>query len=141
MLSIVALAIVLIVSAAIVNYVRTAHRSHVRPLGALNKQLGNGNNKSQNGNQYHAVAIAKSSVACTAAAQLVGRRYLSKEAPLLPLAGCMSKPCRCRYVHYADRRSEDRRFPFGVRRSSEPHVAGIERRSSERRKMSDLMLG
>lgn len=133
MFSIVALAMVLIVFAAIVNYLRVG--------GPINDDRRRTGVDKYQANKYHAVAIARNSVACAAAAQLVGRRYLSKEAPLLPVTGCMAKPCRCRYVHYADRRSDDRRFPFGVRRSSEPHVQGIERRSGERRKAPDLVLG
>jgi hypothetical protein len=121
MLDIVALALLLIAFAAIINYARKPSRSR---------------QSSNNANPYHAVAIAKSSIACTASAKVVGRRYLSKEAPLLPLAGCTASLCNCRYVHYADRRSEDRRFPFGVRKSSEPDVRDVERRSIERRKVA-----
>lgn len=136
MLDIVALSILLIVFAAIVNYVRASYLRAGRP----NNKYPGASGKDQDANKYHAVAIAKQSVTCGMAAQLVGRRYLSKEAPLLPLSGCTAKPCRCRYVHYADRRSEERRFPFGVRRSSEPSVANIERRSSERRKAADFAM-
>jgi hypothetical protein len=37
-------------------------------------------------------------------------RFLSDEAPSLPLAGCKTpQSCRCVYVHFNDRRTEVRR--------------------------------
>lgn len=85
---------------------------------------------------WHAVSIAGSG-GCGLVAQLSGRRFLSADAPLLPLPGCVVRPCRCRYVHHADRRAEDRRFPFGVRQGA-PAATHTERRRGERRKTVDL---
>ena len=62
------------------------------------------------GNPYHAVSIETGSRACEAARALEGRRFLSSSAPMLPLNGCNSTTCQCRYVHHSDRRaSRDRR--------------------------------
>jgi hypothetical protein len=64
--------------------------------------------------QWHAVAIVAKSSSCEAARAARGTRYLSAEAPRLPLAEC-SKPdaCPCAYKHYADRRAESRRADDG----------------------------
>ena len=128
MLDIVALAVLLVVLAALINYFRPLRRAHSKPCNS-------------DAHRYHAVAIGKNTAACAASMQLVGKRFLSKEAPSLPVAGCDANTCRCRYVHYEDRRGgEDRRFPFGVRRSSEPNVADSERRRGDRRKTDGLVL-
>ncbi len=66
-------------------------------------------------NPYHCVAIAFRKDACRAARGLNRQRMLSREAPLLPLPGCDAKVCRCKYVHYDDRREDDRRHPLAQR--------------------------
>jgi hypothetical protein len=77
---------------------------------------------------WHAVTICTPGHACDAANALKGHRFLSKEAPRLPLKGCPSPEfCRCTYRHYSDRRAGPRRAsdkgelrtaPIGERRSS-----------------------
>ncbi|MGB7990122.1 MAG: hypothetical protein WCF44_12035 [Candidatus Methylophosphatis roskildensis] len=61
------------------------------------------------GGPYHCVAIRSRGVVCVAARTLVGKRLLSSEAPTLPVPGCTAANCRCSYVHYDDRRADDRR--------------------------------
>jgi hypothetical protein len=65
---------------------------------------------------YHSVEIIDGSGICSSANALKGKRYLSQDAPKLPLPGCLDKECNCRYLHHQDRRkdSEDRRMDFGV---------------------------
>jgi len=64
--------------------------------------------------EYHAVSIKIGGMACVAAKQLTGQRFLSTKAPRLPLPGCTAADCNCRFVHHKDRRSgKDRRSPFG----------------------------
>jgi len=66
--------------------------------------------------EYHAVAIKYSENACDAAKAMTGRRFLSRAAPNLPLAGCDFHDCQCKFAHYPDRRSKiDRRSPFNHR--------------------------
>jgi len=62
---------------------------------------------------YHAVSIKYSSSACDAAKAMAGVRFLSTEAPRLPLPECNAAECQCRFAHHPDRRSNrDRRSPF-----------------------------
>ena len=60
--------------------------------------------------RFHGVEIVPGgSVCCEAASGLAGERFLTDEAPLLPLADCDQPDCGCRYQHYTDRRTDDRR--------------------------------
>lgn len=89
---------------------------------------------------FHAVSIETDAVPCTAVRQLGDQRFLSSEAPPLPLPGCDRGRCECRYRHHEDRRShEERRMPFtafggfGVQ-----EVEGERRRRRDRRKRRRL---
>jgi hypothetical protein len=59
--------------------------------------------------RFHAVTIAPGVRACKEARALQGKRFLSRDAPLLPLRNCGSPQCECRYEHYDDRRKGHRR--------------------------------
>ncbi|MCL1040372.1 MULTISPECIES: hypothetical protein [Shewanella] len=67
---------------------------------------------------YHCVEIVSDEGLCKNAEKLKGKRFLSDDAPPLPLAGCTKADCSCRYRHHEDRRgqTEDRRLDFGVTR-------------------------
>lgn len=80
---------------------------------------------------YHAVTIVPGTRACPAAFELGGVRFLSREAPSLPLKDCSATKCECRYEHYDDRRK-------GARRARDMQVSidgydGLERRGTEKR--------
>jgi len=85
---------------------------------------------------YHCVEVRSGDSACEAVRQLEGVRYLSDKAPLLPVSGCSAQKCTCQYVHYDDRRDDDRRNPFGQWSNVPPTITG-ERRSRNERRESD----
>lgn len=88
-------------------------------------------------NPYHAVSVKPPLVgACMAAQRCAGKRFLSTEAPTLPLAQCDAASCQCRYRHHEDRRSESRRImdTNGLSRAWN----GAERRRSGGRRISDM---
>lgn len=58
---------------------------------------------------YHAVSIDPGRHCCQGARKLQGQRFLSSEAPQLPLEHCTSDHCTCHYAHYTDRRDTPRR--------------------------------
>ena len=59
---------------------------------------------------WHAVRIAPGAVACPAAVAIRSQRYLSAEAPPIPLPECTFKNrCACTYRHLPDRREIQRR--------------------------------
>jgi hypothetical protein len=58
---------------------------------------------------WHAVTIAAPANSCSAAQVHKGKRYLSRDAPRLPLAECDTAACQCKYKHFPDRRDSPRR--------------------------------
>ena len=63
--------------------------------------------------QYHAVSLRFPSDACNAAREMDGVRILATEAPPIPLPECDAQTCKCRFVHFKDRRAgDDRRNPW-----------------------------
>jgi hypothetical protein len=83
---------------------------------------------------WHAVSVVGGSGACRAAKALSNQRFLSAEAPALPLPACSSRStCKCVYRHHSDRRAILRRetdrggFPrprFGQERRQGPQAHG-----------------
>jgi hypothetical protein len=68
---------------------------------------------SMESSEYHAVSIKFKDKACDAAKAMAGQRFLSAEAPILPLPECDVAECNCHFSHYKDRRARnDRRSPF-----------------------------
>ena len=63
-------------------------------------------------NPYHAVSIEPREKGCQAVELIQSQRFLSDDAPGLPLPDCSASDCRCKYIHFADRRSgaRDRRL-------------------------------
>lgn len=59
--------------------------------------------------RWHAVTIVACAGACAAVHGCKGKRYLSLDAPRLPLEQCDAARCDCKYRHYADRRAAPRR--------------------------------
>jgi hypothetical protein len=69
---------------------------------------------------WHAVAIKPKGQCCEAVQACRMARFLSSDAPRLPLAECStSHTCTCVYKHHADRRAQPRRQDEkgGLRRS------------------------
>jgi len=85
---------------------------------------------------WHAVSIVPKGACCEAALALRGTRFLSSEAPALPLAQCTTpNSCSCAYKHHADRRGQPRRKDdsLGLRRTKVEH----ERRAEGDRRKTD----
>jgi len=88
--------------------------------------------------RWHAVSVKPGPNPCDAANSAKTRRWLSREAPLLPLPDC-TRPdsCRCTYQHHEDRREGGRRAE-DMDAFSTPPRSTVERRSRrERRQQSD----
>lgn len=84
--------------------------------------------------RYHCVEIRSGNAACRAVRSLELTRFLSDEAPRLPVPGCTAQKCTCRYVHFEDRRQQDRRNPYGQWASVPPAIVGERRARSDRRR-------
>lgn len=66
--------------------------------------------------QFHAVSVVGGKDACEGVRRLSHKRFLSNDAPQLPLSYCTEKKCHCRYVHYGDRRDGEERRSESNRR-------------------------
>jgi hypothetical protein len=60
-------------------------------------------------NPYHAVSVIPGQGSCAAAHRFTGQRFLSRQAPKLPLPTCDAARCTCRFKHHQDRRAGPRR--------------------------------
>ena len=87
---------------------------------------------------FHAVEIRCTKNACQAAQDTRGKRYLSAEAPRLPLDPCdQPDRCQCRYQHYEDRRGDSRRdAESGSHTPSD--AERVERRKAKGRRAADI---
>jgi hypothetical protein len=86
---------------------------------------------------WHAVSIVPKGAGCEAAHAIRGTRFLSAEAPRLPLVQCSNpRTCICSYKHFEDRRGPPRRKNevSGLRKSTKTNE---ERRLSRDRRESD----
>jgi hypothetical protein len=85
------------------------------------------------GGRFGGVEIRTRSSACRAAHALVGKRFLSKNAPTLPLPNCAAEQCSCTFSKLADRRTEGRRLDHGGL-SASLFVASNRRSRQDRRR-------
>jgi hypothetical protein len=83
---------------------------------------------------FHCVEVRKGSHACKAVQELGSTRFLSDEAPRLPVPGCTAGQCTCSFIHHDDRREDDRRNPYGQFANLPPLISGERRSRVERRK-------
>ncbi|NNC68452.1 MAG: hypothetical protein HKN83_10515 [Gammaproteobacteria bacterium] len=88
---------------------------------------------------YHCVEVKMPYDACEEVLKLHGKRFLSAEAPMLPVPGC-DQHCSCKFKHYNDRRLDDRRDAFsssGIHFSGENNRRlGVDRRHSSQSHVS-----
>lgn len=86
---------------------------------------------------FQSVSILQGPKACCASKDVAKIRFLTKQAPALPLAGCtMQDECHCRYVKHTDRRTEARRL-IDVVGMSALLFESEERRAKAGRRKSD----
>jgi hypothetical protein len=69
--------------------------------------------RTKEGGRFGAVQIRARLGACRAAQLLQGKRFLSKDAPSLPLRECSAARCSCTFSKLPDRRSDGRRIETG----------------------------
>lgn len=91
-------------------------------------------NDDSTGPAWHSVSVVPGHGACATSRRLASRRWLTGDAPRLPLAGCDGRQCDCRYRRHADRRDEeDRRNPLDTM----GQFGGFETASRKERRHSD----
>jgi len=107
-------------------------RSETRPQRAASAE-----SPPRRSSPWHAVSVASTAPCCAAALHRMETRFLSSDAPRLPLTDCsMPSACRCHYKHHEDRREKPRR---ASERGSFPGVDHVahERRHHRGRRAAD----
>jgi hypothetical protein len=90
---------------------------------------------------FHCVAVAPGNQDCDARQAIDGKRFLSADAPPLPLPGCQQAHCQCHYEHYEDRRvpGSDRRARYGLTEELYGHFGETNKRLMPKgRRRSDM---
>jgi len=84
---------------------------------------------------YHGIGITAGDTACAAVEAIAQQRFLSEDAPRLPLEQCANPgDCVCRYKHFSDRRTDPRReSDVGLPQADHPQ----EKRQSGGRRITD----
>ena len=90
---------------------------------------------------FHAVSIRPSGESCASIHAMKMQRFLSEEAPTLPLESCCAAECQCKYVHHVDRRSDsrDRRFGSANSANESEFWSQRNRRISSGRRQADVL--
>ncbi len=98
-----------------------------------------GASEDRSAHPYRAVAILSEDCACDAVRELGKERFLTADAPLLPLADCNQPQCACKYRHFKDRRAHlgDRRRSLSVNNGLLARPGDSDRRSRPGRRASD----
>ncbi len=85
-------------------------------------------------NSWRAVCVVPGASACEAAQQMSKKRFLTRDAPRLPLKDCDHQDtCRCKYQHLPDRRGEPRRSSDSAFGATPKAASPERRRPGERR--------
>ena len=92
----------------------TGHKRHRHYAKAVNQHA----DRTKPHHHFHSVSIVNDGSCCEQAETLSGKRFLSKDAPEIPMEECTMTQCQCRYQHHEDRRQigNDRRVEYGVTR-------------------------
>lgn len=83
-------------------------------------------------NAWKAIAVMPGEKCCQWARLCTGKRFLIPEVPRLPLQGCDSQYCECKYRHFEDRRATLRRV---IKRGAFPMHVNADRREAARRRI------
>jgi hypothetical protein len=84
---------------------------------------------------WHAVSVVSKGPSCEAAHAARSKRFLSANAPRLPLEACTTpKTCVCAYKHYPDRRGQPRRKDEAMGLPRNNKVSQERRADPDRRK-------
>jgi hypothetical protein len=89
------------------------------------------------GKDYRAVSVVPGTKCCSAASDTVGKLYLFREAPRLPLVSCtIPTNCSCKFKKASDRRDGDRRL-LGATETTRWFAGQEKRKRAGRRSAKD----
>jgi len=123
--------LLLLAVASVIAFWLRQHHSKIKPFSRVAAAC--------DSSKYHCIAISYGKSPCEAVKRLEGKRFLSTEAPALQLHGCTADSCQCRYIHYEDRREDERRNPYGKYSSTHSFITDHDRRKQSGRRNADLV--
>jgi hypothetical protein len=95
-----------------------AHHRHQTDKGANRRNRKSRKSASTVNNvqneSFHCVETHYHAHCCYAVKELHGKRFLSAQAPSLPVKNCDQAHCHCDYIHHDDRRTDVRRDGIGL---------------------------
>jgi len=96
----------------------TGHKRHRHYAKAVNQHADGTKPHASQAHHFHSVSIVNDGSCCKQVETFSGKRFLSKDAPEIPMEECTMTHCQCRYQHHEDRRQigNDRRVEYGVTR-------------------------
>ena len=107
---------------------RSSHKSHKQHKTHKSDNQG----KKTKHSSFHCVETHHHANCCKAVKDLHGKRFLSSEAPTLPVEGCTQAHCECDYIHHEDRRVEVRRTDMGIQHDMYGQNGETEHRNKSR---------
>jgi hypothetical protein len=114
-------------------YIHHGHKTHKTSEQRNQKKSKSSNiSKSAKNNAFHCVETHHHAQCCEAVKELHGKRFLSAEAPALPITGCDQPHCHCDYIHHDDRRTDVRRDNIGLQHHMYGQNSEIEHRDKRR---------
>jgi len=135
--------IVVFLVIAMVLFLKSRSRSAQQRKAARkskSKKSSSANESTATGSKaFTAVTVVPCPGACEAVLGFGEHRFLTAEAPILPLSDCGLSSCTCKYVYYDDRRdvSEERRQPYSIRTDLHSTTGEKEKRQRAGRRKSD----
>jgi hypothetical protein len=111
-----------------------ASRDHRTTKPAIRPAVSTRPKPTQANVDYRAVSLAPNSACDVATHDIsIGKRYLQRDAPRLPMSGCLTPAsCSCKFRKHADRRDGDRRL-LGMAETNRWYAGGERRNRGGRR--------
>jgi hypothetical protein len=88
-------------------------------------------------NPYSAVSIEFDLGACPTVQSISDKFFLAHQAPSIPLSGCTSTACHCKYIHHKGRRHAIRRPQSILTTAAYESTGNQERRTNTGRRKTD----
>lgn len=138
------LSVAIVIAIALFYLLRSTPKTATAPVGSPGRVRGAKTAASRKPAAEHrpfrSISIKCGPGACEEALALGQRRFLAGRVGKLPLAGCTSTNCNCKFVHHPDRRDSDgdKRAPTALRSELYTASGNSERRTRSGRRKGDF---
>jgi len=135
--------VLVLIAGGLFRLLRPAPKGATRSPGAARKPAAGRESRypaTASDSTHHAVSVKRGRDACEQVLALGDRRFFPAQLGRLPLAGCTSANCQCKFEHHPDRRDSDgdNRAPTALRSELYAASGKPERRTRRGRRKGDL---